>query len=132
MKNKISRLDHVNFTVNNLEETVSWYNKVFNYSVVENGTNKDGSKWGILKSGDSMLAVYEEPARKINSKCDCHKFYHFGIQIQDEKEWEEIIKANSVKVTAKVDYPHSRSWYIEDPTGHEIEVSLWNNDTIQF
>ena len=25
-----------------------------------------------------------------------------------------------------------RAWYIQDPTGYEIEVACWNDDTIRF
>ena len=28
--------------------------------------------------------------------------------------------------------PHSRSWYVTDPTGYEIEVAHWNGDRIVF
>ncbi len=29
-------------------------------------------------------------------------------------------------------YPHSESWYVNDPTGWEIEVALWDNDQVRF
>ena len=32
----------------------------------------------------------------------------------------------------EIPWPHSRAWYIQDPTGYEIEVACWNDDTIRF
>ena len=32
----------------------------------------------------------------------------------------------------EISWPHSAAWYVSDPTGYEIEVALWNDDTIQF
>ena len=29
-------------------------------------------------------------------------------------------------------YPHSRSWYVYDPTGYEIEVVSWKGDRVAF
>jgi len=31
-----------------------------------------------------------------------------------------------------IQWPHSLAWYINDPTGWEIEVVYWENDTISF
>ncbi len=134
MKNKISSIDHVNFSVNNFNESVEWYGKVFNFDLVEEGTNDSGSKWGILRSGDSMLAITELPEKTFPKGDEFHQTYHFGISVQDQGEWEETIKANSLKTfySSPISYPHSTSWYVKDPTGHEVEVSVWDNNTVNF
>ena len=31
-----------------------------------------------------------------------------------------------------IDYPHSTSFYVEDPTGYGIEVALWDEDQVAF
>jgi len=31
-----------------------------------------------------------------------------------------------------VHYAHSHSWYVAEPTGYEIELVVWDDDTIRF
>ena len=50
------QIDHVNFSVHNFSESVRWYNEIFNFDLVEEG-NDHGHRWGILRNGDSMLAI---------------------------------------------------------------------------
>jgi catechol 2,3-dioxygenase-like lactoylglutathione lyase family enzyme len=38
----VSNLDHLNLSVNNFDETVEWYNKIFGFKLVEQGV-QDGS-----------------------------------------------------------------------------------------
>jgi hypothetical protein len=37
-----------------------------------------------------------------------------------------------VNYGGEVHWPHSRSWYVNDPTGWEIEVVRWQGDTVRF
>ena len=125
------RLDHVNMTVNNLNDTLDWYNRVFDFNTVQSGQHNN-TPFAIIRSGDSMLCLYEYPERKPDES-SCHlKIYHFGFQITDRDDWEKRVKKNNVNVTLKIDYPFSTSWYVEDPSGHEIEVSYWQDNKIQF
>lgn len=86
MKNKISKLDHLNFTVNNLENSIKWYKDVFNFKKVEGGISSENKKWAIIKSGDIMLALTEAPNKKLYQGEDFHKIYHFGLRLTDAKE----------------------------------------------
>ncbi len=134
MTKQISQLDHVNFTVTNLKESLDWYNKVFNFECVEEGIDKEGNKWAIVKSGDSMLALTEFPNRKIYEGREFHQTYHFGLRLADKKEWENTMKEYSLKTfySSPIVYPNSQSWYVKDPTGNEIDVTVWNKNEIKF
>ncbi|MBQ33981.1 MAG: hypothetical protein CMG32_03890 [Candidatus Marinimicrobia bacterium] len=57
----VSKLDHLNLSVRDFEETVQWYNKLFDFTLVEQGI-QDGVKWGVIRSNDAMLCIYEAPA----------------------------------------------------------------------
>ncbi len=57
-------LDHLNLTVTRFEESAAWYQKLFGFRVVERGMEEEGP-WGILRSGDSMLCIYESPKHQI-------------------------------------------------------------------
>ena len=59
---------------------------------------------------------------------------HFGLRITDVEEWLETVDREKIEVLygGEITWPHSRSWYIEDPTGYEIEVALWADDRVTF
>jgi hypothetical protein len=59
---------------------------------------------------------------------------HFGLRITDAEAWLETLEREKVHVLydGEIDWPHSRSWYIKDPTGYEIEVVLWTEDVVAF
>lgn len=131
--NNVAQLDHINFTVNNFEESTQWYKKVFGFELVENGIRKN-TRWGILKSGSTMLAIYERPEKALHHDEKYHHIYHFALRLKNKDEWEEVVKKYQLKIEygEPIKYPHSTSWYIQDPTGHEIEVVIWDNDIIKF
>ena len=135
---QVKHLDHLNLTVNNFDETKEWYARVFGFSVVEEGL-RSGKRWGILKGGDALLCVYENPTRTflngdLLEEKQLHGVNHFSLRIQDRNQWEDVIRKENIHVHygGAYDYPHSTSWYINDPTGYEIEVVLWNKDEIRF
>lgn len=134
MKNSVAKLDHINFTVSNFSESVTWYKNIFNFDLVEEGINQIGKKWGILKSGDTMLAISECPDKTIDSSETHHQFNHFALRLQNRSEWEQKLEANNLETfySSPVAYPHSTSWYIKDPTGYFIEVAIWKNNEVQF
>lgn len=132
------RFDHINLTVRNYREAVEWYGKVFGFIPVEEGLN-GGEPWGTLRSGDSMLCIYQSPERTHigNSSGDedrLHHVYHFGIRLTDEKKWAEIVRSEKLETFygSPIRYPHSKSWYVKDPTGQMIEVSFWDEDRVRF
>ncbi len=63
-----------------------------------------------------------------------HQIYHFGIRVSDLEQWRKTVEENSVKVHygGEIEYPFSKSWYIHDPSGHEIEVSYAKGKNLQF
>ncbi len=135
---KVKHLDHLNMSVSNFDETVDWYKRIFGFALVEEGV-RNGTRWGIIKGGESMLCIYEHPEYTFADDDDprlqsMHHVSHFGLRISDRQEWEDILKKEKVTVFygGAVKYPHSTSWYVTDPTGYEIEVALWNKNQISF
>lgn len=131
----VRNLDHINLTVNNLSETIEWYEKLFGFEMVEGG-RRAGINWAIIRSGDALLCMYERPdlADPEESPDRHHRLNHFGLRITDRQVFERAVNEMGVPVAygGAIRYPFSWSWYIADPTGHEIEVALWDNDEIQF
>lgn len=125
-------LDHLNMTVQNLNDSIQWYDKVFAFKVVEK-SQVGGRNFAVLRSQDAMLCMYEYPElKKPTENKQTHKYSHFGLRIKDRKDWEQKLKDSKIKVDHTWQYPHSYSWYLFDPSGHEIEVVHWQNDEVKF
>jgi len=79
-----------------------------------------------------MLCIYESPGRTLledeGESGAYHQIYHFGLRIRDRKAWEQTVSREKLETYygSPVRYPHSHSWYVTDPTGHMIEVALWD------
>lgn len=135
---QVKHLDHLNLSVNSFEESKDWYQRVFGFTSVEEGL-RNGKRWGILKAGEALLCIYENPTRtfldgdELESK-RLHGVNHFSLRILDPGEWERTVQKEKIHVHfgGAYEYPHSTSWYINDPTGYEIEVVYWNQDTVNF
>ncbi|MBX3471603.1 MAG: VOC family protein [Planctomycetes bacterium] len=135
----VKHLDHLNMTVHDLEETAAWYGRVFGFVVVERGRSRDGTPFAILRSGEAMLCVYEHPERgrltdEARDDLPVHGLSHFALRITDGAAWERTVAAQGLEVRygGAVRWPRSTSWYVCDPSGYELEVVLWNDDTVRF
>ena len=129
-----AQLDHINFTVSDIKKTIQWYDNIFNFKVVESGFRDDGAPWAIIRSGDSMLAFSERPERTLHERDKDHRIFHFALRLTNKTEWEATVKKYKIKLGygGPVKYPNSTSWYVQDPTGYEIEVAIWDNNEIKF
>lgn len=131
------KLDHINLTAADLQKSIEWYQKVFGFKLVESGTTPEGIKWGIVAFNDSMICMTEYPGRTAANKFEdksVHQIYHFGLRVSDLEQWQQTIKDYQLKLnyTGEVNYANSKSWYIYDPSGHEIEVSYTAQEHLQF
>jgi catechol 2,3-dioxygenase-like lactoylglutathione lyase family enzyme len=135
----VAGFDHLNLTVRSLDESIAWYGRVFRFARVEEGV-REGVRWAILRSrsgtGEAMLCMYERPefgeadpealpARRL------HGIRHFGLRIESEAEWQEILRREGLDYE-ETRWPRSTAWYVNDPTGYEIEVSHWKEGGIGF
>ena len=137
-KQQISQLDHLNLTVADFEKSREWYGKVFGFETVENG-RIDGRPWGVLQAGSAHLCIYESKERSFFNRFNLadrrqHGMNHFALRVVDRKQWESLVDELELDVLygGPVNWPHSTSWYIKDPTGYEIEVVAWDKDKPRF
>jgi len=134
----VKHLDHINLSVLDLDRTIEWYGRVFDFKPVEKGL-QDGVRWAVIRSGEALLCLYEHPERLHLDRFQLgdqglHGMAHFGLRITDEPEWLDIVEREKVPILydGVIPWPHSLAWYVKDPTGYEIEVALWNGDQIEF
>ena len=59
---------------------------------------------------------------------------HFALRITDRDEWVQTVEREGLEVRydGVVEWPNSEAWYINDPTGYEIEVAWWRNGEPAF
>ncbi len=135
----IQAFDHLNITVRDFRESVDWYGRVFGFSLVEEDV-KNGVRWGIVRSrggeGEQMLCLYEYPDSRFLDRLELkaqgiHGMNHFAFRIDDEARWEETIRREGFDVSPW-EWPHSKAWYVTDPTGYEIEVVFWKEGRARF
>jgi len=134
----LKNIDHINLTVADFDETVAWYGRVFGFKLVEEAM-QDETRWGVIRHGDAMICIYEFPEcqyedRFVQRAAGRHGINHFGLRITDRQAWQNVIEKEGLTVLygGPVTWPHSTSWYVTDPTGWEIEVAVWQQDTITF
>ena len=134
----IKHIDHLNVSVNDLKSSLHFYRRVFGFDVVEGGL-QDGKPWCIVRSGEAMLALYEHDDRQHDDRYALrdhkrHGVNHFALRITDREAWLKTVEREAIEVSygGTVEWPHSHSWYIKDPTGYEIEVVWWKDDRIDF
>jgi len=134
----VKHLDHLNLTVTNLEASLDWYRRLFGFVAVEQG-KWNGQPWAIIRSGQAMLCMYENPKREFvdSEKREAraiHGVNHFSLRITDPVAWEAVAKREGIHIHygGAYRYPHSTSWYVNDPTGYDIEVVAWDEDKVRF
>jgi hypothetical protein len=93
----------------------------------------------VICGGEAMLCIYERKDLQFLDRFGVqdkglHAVSHFALRIDDVEAWEATIEREKVDVIydGEVEWPRSRSWYVTDPTGYEVEVVAWNNDSISF
>jgi hypothetical protein len=94
---------------------------------MEEGKDSNGRPYAIVGWNDTMLCIYEEYKKRSDEllNSDYHEVSHFGFRIKDKKKWENKLKDLNLELYygGEIKYPRSISWYVRDPSGHEIEVS---------
>ncbi len=135
---QVKHLDHLNMSVASFADTVDWYRRVFDFELVEEGV-QDGEPWGVIRSGEALLCIYQHPKlEKLDrfrmGERGLHFLAHYGLRITDEQEWLATVEREGLTILhdGPIRWPHATAWYILDPTGWEIEVSLWDDDHVAF
>lgn len=119
--------DHINLTVKNLKESAEFYQKVFGLEVKEEGISSgfglDYKILGLSERGFICLYQSNEALPKRS------RINHIGINVGNLSDALPKLSHAGVEIVPYgdedgiVDYPQSKSIYIKDPDGNEIELS---------
>ncbi len=117
---KATSIDHVNIKVKNLEQSVEFYKNLFGFEIKqEENANKLDAPSKIIGNDTIKLCLYEVPDMSPEGG-----IAHFGFNIKNFNEVIEKCKELGVEVLygGVVDWERSKSVYIVDPSGYEIEL----------
>lgn len=115
-------VDHVNLYVKNLNQSIEFYTKYFGFQIKKDLRNSGHA--GVILGIQSKLylCMYELPNEKYQSSEV--KINHLGFNVENFDETLQIVKLNQIPIPFDViQYGVSRSFYITDPSGYEIEIS---------
>ena len=115
----VNGLDHLNFEVKNLEESVSFYNQLFGFVVLKDQPDQNSK---IIGNEKVKLCIYEIEGFKGYSK---KGFHHFGLHIENFDEVLTKCEEMGIKIyyNGPIKWEKSTSVYIQDPNGYEIELT---------
>ncbi len=114
-------IDHVNMKVRNLEKSVKFYKDLFGFEIKQGeNPNKADLPSKIIGNDSIKLCFYEVPEMSPEGG-----IAHFGFNIAN---FDEVItKCNELHVQilygGEIDWEKSKSVYIVDPSGYELELS---------
>ena len=119
---KATSMDHVNLSVKNLEKSISFYKNLFGFEIrkEDNSPNKFHVPSKIIGNDSIKLCMYEDPDMSPEGG-----IAHFGFHISNFDQIINKCKELNVEVLygGPVEFEKSRSVYIKDPNGYDIELS---------
>ena len=131
----IRHIDHLNLQVDDLAQTQEWYGRVFGFKIVEEGLQR-GKPWCVLQSEAALLCLYQrgEQPRKPSEESRGDGMNHFAFKLWDADQWRHVLAREKIPVNygGPIEWPHSTSWYVNDPSGYEIEVVHWHGGHAAF
>ncbi len=115
-------IDHLNLEVADLKKSVEFYEKLFGFEVLEDCPADNGK---IIGTKAAKLCLYETPGFQEYRKVGLH---HIGFNIENFDDVERRCAELGIDVMygGTVNWPGSRSIYIQDPNGYELELTeVW-------
>lgn len=114
---KVSSIDHINMSVKNLAQSVEFYKNLFGFEIKK---EQPEEKSKIIGDDNVKLCLYEDSEMKPEGA-----IAHFGFHVENFDEIIKICTSLGVKIyyDGPVQFEKSRSIYISDPNGYDIELS---------
>lgn len=120
-------IDHVNLKVKNLSESIKFWEKLLGFQVLEDMPEIGGA---IIGTKEAKLALYEKADLGSVAK---QGFSHVCFHIKNFDQAKQFCEDNGIPVLHDgiIVWPKSRSLYIQDPNGYEIELAeVWGGGLV--
>ncbi len=128
----MAKLEHVNITVRNPEQTAKMLCEVFGWHVRWQGASKMGGRTVHVGTQDDYLAVYTlsgEASQKAQPREALAGLNHVGIEVDNLAAVEARVKAAGYKTFFHGEFPDETparaNFYFEDENGIEFEVAAY-------
>lgn len=125
---KVKGIDHINLNVKSLDKAKDFYEKFFGFEVQEqyeySDSNEEKARFMLIGISEKiMLCLYED--KQESSDIENSALSHIGINVENFDESLKFAQENDLldKRWGIKQYKKSRSFYIEDPNGLELEIS---------
>ncbi|MCK1985994.1 MULTISPECIES: VOC family protein [unclassified Peribacillus] len=121
---EVDLIDHIQLDVANLEESISFYSKVFGFELIEIGVRAT-TRWAIVGNKANIFLCMHEFAEGRDIENQGLEITHFGLIVRDFDNTLEKLKSHNVELFYDhlIEYHSSRSIYFRDPNGYKLEIS---------
>ena len=124
---RVSAIDHLNITVSDLDRSIAFFGRLFGFEVAEDCSDDQRPYLIMGKPGVGWLALHGQ----INGgPPEGGRINHWGFVVEDFDGLRDRLDSlgADVRYTDRwpdgiVEYPRSRSLYVADPDGNEIELT---------
>ena len=123
-------IDHLNLQVQDLQESYQFYKNLFGFEILKKQPEENSY---IIGNKNTKLCLYEVPnlPRYDRGKGG---FNHFSIIVENFDDVLELCKKLGVNIWHQghiIKWEKSRSIYIDDPSGYNIEIGdVWGGGLI--
>lgn len=119
-----ARLEHVNITVRNPDETAALLADLFGWHVRWHGPARDGGRTVHVGGGASYVALFTLPGETLGPDYfrKGYPLNHVAVEVDDLDAVEQKVILAGLTPFAHADYAPGRRFYFLDPDGIEYEV----------
>ncbi len=121
----MARLEHLNVTVANPQETAGWIERVFGWKIRWEGAGMQTGHTIHIGTEDTYIALFSYPDAPGNGPTSYTTkggLNHWAVVVDDLEATEERVRSEGFTPEKHADYEPGRRFYFEDHDGIEIEV----------
>ena len=119
-------LDHIALSVKNVDESIAFYQKVFQFKEIENTASDSKTRW-LLIGKNKQLHLIPRPNLEVKT----NKAVHFALATSNLDSFIQHlinlkIEFSDWKNTINKDYVRKdgiQQFYFQDPNGYWIEIN---------
>ena len=116
-------LEHVNFTVSDLDRSIDFYTRLFGFRVRWKGNVEDGRLAAHVGDDRQYLALFEAASPgQVNNQMTEVGLNHIGFVVDSLDEMKSRLAELGVSPRAEHDYKPGRRLYFFDADGIEVEL----------
>lgn len=119
------RLEHVNYTVTDIDRTAEMLDTLFGWKVRWRGSAINGGETAHVGTEDQYVAIYH-PAATVDPKNTSYEtaggLNHIAVVVDDIDAMESAVKSAGFTPVNHGDYEPGRRFYFHDHDGVEYEI----------